>query len=196
MAALACSAQESQPSAEHTAANPDIIKATLVTSKGDIHLLLNAKEAPITVANFVNLAQRGFYNNLNFHRVISDFMIQGGCPEGTGSGGPGYKFNQEISPKLRHDGAGVLAMANAGPNTNGSQFYITHKATDWLDGGYNIFGRVQGPKDQQVVNSIVVGDKITTIKIEDDATALKAAHAEQLEKWNAALDRKYPGKFK
>lgn len=116
------------------------ITATLHTNRGPIHLCLHDDKAPLTVANFVNLAQHGFYDGLDFHRVIPDFMIQGGCPEGSGRGGPGYRFEDEFDAELRHDKPGVLSMANAGPGTNGSQFFITHGATPWLDGKHSVFG--------------------------------------------------------
>ena len=115
--------------------------ATFDTDRGPIRVELFADKAPLTVANFVNLAKRGFYDNLNFHRVIPDFMIQGGCPEGSGRGGPGYRFEDETNNGVKHD-RGVLSMANAGPNTNGSQFFITHIKTDWLDGKHTVFGKV------------------------------------------------------
>ena len=118
--------------------------ATFQTSKGDIRVNLMEDVAPLTVANFVNLVQRGYYDGLTFHRVIPDFMIQGGCPLGTGTGGPGYKFKDECSPKAKHDAPGKLSMANAGPGTNGSQFFITHVPTPWLDGKHTVFGAVQG----------------------------------------------------
>lgn len=116
--------------------------ATIKTDLGDISIQLHADKAPQTVNNFVFLAKDGFYNGLIFHRVIADFMAQGGDPTGTGSGGPGYKFKDEFHPELRHDGPGVLSMANAGPNTNGSQFFITHIATPWLDDRHSVFGKV------------------------------------------------------
>jgi len=116
--------------------------ARLKTGKGDIIVELFADKAPRTVNNFVFLSREGFYNNTTFHRVIKDFMIQGGDPTGTGRGGPGYRFQDEFHPDLKHDGPGVLSMANAGPNTNGSQFFITHVATPWLDGKHSVFGRV------------------------------------------------------
>ena len=128
--------------------------AVMETNKGTIRLDLYPDKTPVTVANFVNLAQRGYYDGLNFHRVIADFMIQGGCPEGTGTGGPGYKFDDEFHPDLRHDGPGVLSMANAGPNTNGSQFFITHVACPHLDGRHSVFGKVL--EGQDVVDSIDV----------------------------------------
>ena len=116
--------------------------ATLKTDLGDIVVHLYADKAPHTVNNFVFLAREGFYNGVTFHRVINDFMSQGGDPTGTGTGGPGYRFADEFHPELRHDGPGVLSMANAGPNTNGSQFFITHAATPWLDGKHAVFGKV------------------------------------------------------
>ncbi|HMA24848.1 MAG: peptidylprolyl isomerase [Gemmatimonas sp.] len=163
--------------------------ATFQTSKGDIHVDLMEDVAPLTVANFVNLAQRGYYDGLTFHRVIPDFMIQGGCPLGTGTGGPGYKFKDEFSPKVRHDAPGKLSMANAGPGTNGSQFFITHVPTPWLDGKHTVFGQVQGAADQAVVDKIVKGDTIKTITIEGDTTKLLEKSADQLAKWNQILDK-------
>ncbi len=166
------------------------MKAIIKTNKGDISLKLFADQAPVTVANFVNLANRGFYNGLKFHRVISDFMIQGGCPFGTGTGGPGYKFQDEFVKELKHDKPGVLSMANAGPNTNGSQFFITHVATPWLNGKHTVFGEVASAKDQEVVNSIQQNDSIESIVIEGDTTELFAKTKDHLDKWNQALDRK------
>lgn len=139
--------------------------ATISTAKGDIVLELYDDKAPKTVANFEKLASEGFYNGLKFHRVIEDFMIQTGCPQGTGTGGPGYTFKDEFHPDLKHDGPGVLSMANAGPNTNGSQFFITHVATPWLDGKHSVFGRViQG---QEVVDAIEQGDKMQSVTVKD-----------------------------
>ena len=160
--------------------------AVIQTSKGTINVDLYPEQTPMTVANFVNLAQRGYYNGLNFHRVISDFMIQGGCPMGTGTGGPGYKFGDEFDPALRHDAPGKLSMANAGPGTNGSQFFITHVPTPWLDDAHTIFGAVQGDGDQDVVNAIAQGDAIESITIEGDASDLLAS-VSQVEEWNAVL---------
>lgn len=116
--------------------------ATLSTDKGDIVLELFADKVPVTVNNFVFLARQGFYDNTIFHRVITNFMAQGGDPTGTGSGGPGYRFKDEFNPSLRHDKPGILSMANAGPNTNGSQFFITHVPTPWLDNKHSVFGEV------------------------------------------------------
>ncbi len=119
--------------------------ATFDTDHGPIRIQLEPEKAPLTVANFANLAKRGFYDGLNFHRVLADFMVQGGCPQGTGTGGPGYRFEDETKNGLSHE-RGVLSMANAGPGTNGSQFFITHVATPWLDGKHTVFGEVVGPE--------------------------------------------------
>lgn len=162
--------------------------ATFTTSRGPIRIKLHADKAPLTVANFVNLVQRGFYNGLSFHRVIPDFMIQGGCPKGSGTGGPGYRFEDECRADLRHDKPGVLSMANAGPGTNGSQFFITHVATPWLDGKHTVFGEVVGAGDQQVVDAVRGGDKIESVTIEGDAAALLAAQSGRVTEWNKALD--------
>ena len=139
------------------------MQATIHTNKGDIRLNLFADKTPLTVANFVNLAQRGFYDGLTFHRVIPDFMIQGGCPEGSGRGGPGYRFQDETRPDLKHDKPGILSMANAGPGTNGSQFFITHGPTPHLDGKHSVFGEVI--EGQNVVDTIKQGDKINKLTI-------------------------------
>lgn len=168
------------------------VTATMKTTKGDIHLKLYADEAPRTVANFVNLSERGFYNGLSFHRVIPDFMIQGGDPLGNGTGGPGYQFQDEFSPNLKHSGPGILSMANAGPGTNGSQFFITHLATPWLDGKHTVFGSVTSGQD--VVNKIVQGDKILSITIDGDAKAVLDKEAAKVQEWNQKLDAKYPKK--
>lgn len=170
-------------------ANVESIRATMKTNKGDIHLILYADKTPMTVANFVNLCQRGFYDGIKFHRVINNFMVQGGCPLGTGTGGPGYRFGDEFDPALRHDEPGVLSMANAGPGTNGSQFFITHIETPWLDNKHSVFGRVEGPDDQDVVNAIVQGDVIQSIELEGDTEALLAATAKYIAQWNKALDK-------
>jgi len=144
------------------------MKATIKTTRGDINLDLFQDKAKLTVANFVNLSQKRFYNNLTFHRVIEDFMIQGGCPIGTGTGDPGYKFKDEFHQDLKHDQPGMLSMANSGPNSNGSQFFITHVATPWLDKKHSIFGRVSSSDSQEVVDSIRQGDVIEGIEIDDD----------------------------
>jgi peptidyl-prolyl cis-trans isomerase B (cyclophilin B) len=141
--------------------------AKIETSKGTIVIKLHNDKVPNTCQNFETLAEKGFYDGLTFHRVIPDFMIQGGCPKGDGSGGPGYRFDDEFHADLKHDGPGVLSMANAGPNTNGSQFFITHKATPWLDGKHSVFGHVVDMKSQDVVNKIERGDTIKSITIVD-----------------------------
>ena len=149
-------------------------RATFKTEKGDITVELYADRAPLTVENFVNLARAGFYDGTTFHRVINGFMAQGGDPTGTGTGGPGYQFGDEFHPSLRHDGAGVLSMANAGPGTNGSQFFITHGPTPHLDDRHSVFGKVTAGMD--VVNSLrerdpqrdrQPGDRIETIEIRE-----------------------------
>ena len=141
--------------------------ATLVTRRGTIRIKLHDDKAPKTVANFAKLAGEGFYDGLKFHRVIPNFMIQGGCPRGTGTGGPGYTFADEFHPELKHDGPGVLSMANSGPNTNGSQFFITHVATPWLDGKHSVFGRVI--EGQDVVNAIRANDVMDKVTVTDEA---------------------------
>jgi peptidyl-prolyl cis-trans isomerase B (cyclophilin B) len=139
--------------------------ATLSTSQGDIVVDLFAKDAPNTVNNFVFLARDGFYDDTTFHRVISDFMVQGGDPTGTGRGGPGYRFPDEFKGNPHRHQVGSLSMANAGPNTNGSQFFITHVATDWLDGKHTVFGQVRS--GQNVVNAVKQGDTLKKVTIEE-----------------------------
>lgn len=161
--------------------------AVMETNKGTIRLDLYPEETPLTVANFVNLVQHGFYDGLSFHRVIDDFMVQGGCPHGTGTGGPGYRFADEFVSSLRHDAPGKFSMANSGPGTNGSQFFITHVPTPWLDDAHTIFGAVQGDDDQAVVNAIGQGDNIVSVSIEGDSADLLAS-VEQVSEWNESLE--------
>lgn len=168
------------------------LKAIIDTTKGQIRVNLFAGKTPLTVANFVNLSRRGFYNGLKFHRVINDFMIQGGCPNGDGRGGPGYRFKDEFAPELRHDKPGILSMANAGPGTNGSQFFITHLATPWLDRKHTVFGEVVSREDQDVVDSITQGDKIEKITIEGDVSKLMKTVEDEVKKWNSILDQNFP----
>ncbi len=160
------------------------LTATFDTARGPIKIELYPDKATLTVANFVNLVQRGFYDDLTFHRVIPDFMIQGGCPEGSGRGGPGYRFEDETNNGVRHE-RGVLSMANSGPNTNGSQFFITHVATPWLDGKHTVFGKVVEGLD--VVDAVAGGDEIKSVKIEGDTSAVLAKHADRVTDWNRHL---------
>ena len=165
------------------------MQATITTSKGDIRLSLFAEKTPLTVANFVNLARRSYFDGLNFHRVIGDFMIQGGCPLGTGTGSPGYRFEDEFDTTLRHDQPGRLSMANSGPGTNGSQFFITHVATPHLDDKHSIFGEVVDANDQDIVNAVAQGDVIESIAIDGDVESLFEQVSDRLSEWNAQLDR-------
>jgi len=167
----------------------DGLYAALQTNKGLIRLRLEFEKTPMTAANFVGLAEgtvenavrpgEPYYDGLAFHRVIDNFMIQGGCPDGTGAGGPGYTFPDEFDESLVHDAPGVLSMANAGPGTNGSQFFITHVETPWLDGKHSVFGRVVGTRDQRVVNEIEQGDMIEEVKILRIGPAAEAFKADQ-----------------
>ena len=140
--------------------------ATLSTDKGDIVMELFADKTPSTVNNFVFLAREGFYDGTIFHRVIADFMAQGGDPTGTGTGGPGYKFGDEFHPSLKHSKPGIFSMANAGPGTNGSQFFITHVVADWLDGKHTVFGRVVSGQD--VVNAVKQGDALSKVTVAEE----------------------------
>ncbi len=163
------------------------IFATIQTDKGDIRIELHADKTPLTVANFVNLAERGYYDGLTFHRVIPNFMIQGGDPTGSGSGGPGYRFEDEFDKTLGHKGPGVLSMANAGAGTNGSQFFITHAAQPHLNGKHTVFGLVVSGQD--VVDRIAGGDKMIKVVIEGDTTALKEQMKDRIAEWNKVLDK-------
>ena len=163
-----------------------MLKAILKTNKGNINLELYHEKAPLTVANFVNLSNRSYYDGLIFHRVIPDFMIQGGCPQGIGTGGPGYQFKDEFNSSLRHDSAGILSMANSGPGTNGSQFFITHNETTWLDNNHTVFGSVINDADQAVVDSIEQNDIIESILIEGDFSLTPEIQS-QIDEWNDVL---------
>ncbi len=161
------------------------IRILLKTSKGDLKITLFAPKAPVTVANFINLAQRGYYDGIKFHRVIPEFMVQGGDPTGTGGGGPGYTFEDEFDKALTHDRPGILSMANRGPRTNGSQFFITHVPTPWLDGKHTVFGEVT--EGQDVVNAIKQGDTITKIEVVDSPAELFTAQGERIAAWERDL---------
>src|SRR5574344_1038503 len=153
----ACGQEKEQPVKAEPAT------AVFQTNMGDFEVKLATDYAPKTSENFIKLAKQGFYDGLTFHRVIDNFMIQGGCPKGDGTGGPGYRFPDEFDSSLKHTGPGILSMANAGPGTNGSQFFITHVPTPWLDGKHSVFGHVV--EGQDVVNKIKQGDKIDKVEI-------------------------------
>ena len=164
------------------------LQAVIETSRGTIRAELNAQAAPTTVANFVNLALRGFYDGLGFHRWERNFMIQGGDPEGSGRGGPGYRFRGEIL--LKHNRPGILSMANSGPGTDGSQFFITHLATPHLDGLHSVFGRVTD--GMQVVNALRAGDEIVRIDIVGDVAPVLRRRSDRVAEWNRELDENFP----
>lgn len=161
------------------------IRIIIHTTRGDIEGTLFASKVPMTAANFLNLAQRGYYNGVKFHRVIKDFMIQGGDPTGTGTGGPGYQFADEIHPDLKHSKPGLFSMANAGPRTNGSQFFITHVPTPHLNGKHAVFGEVT--VGQAVVDAIAQGDEMKSIEILDSTDELFADQKQQIDGWNLKL---------
>ena len=165
------------------------MKAIIKTNKGEINLNLFSEAAPVTVLNFINLANRGYYNNTIFHRVIEDFMAQGGDPTGTGMGGPGYSFGDEVYNGYLFYKPGYLAMANAGPNTNGSQFFITTVITEWLNNNHTIFGEVVSESDLEIVKSLKNNDKIEKIEIFDLDKEFLDKHKDILEKFNSVLDK-------
>jgi peptidyl-prolyl cis-trans isomerase B (cyclophilin B) len=174
------------------------IRIVIHTAKGDIEATLFPSKAPVTAANFLNLAARKFYDGLTFHRVVPRFVIQGGDPAGSGSGGPGYRFENEVHPSLSHVNVGALAMANAGPDTNGSQFYVTTESlpkehVKMLDGSYSIFGQVT--KGVDVSTKIAQGDKIQSIDILDSTDELFAEQKARLKEWNKTLDQKFGKKL-
>ena len=164
------------------------IRVILKTSRGNIEATLFASKVPMTVANFLNLAKTGYYDGVTFHRVIKAFMIQGGDPTGTGTGGPGYRFDDEFEPSLRHDKAGVFSMANAGPRTNGSQFFITHVPCPHLDKKHSVFGHVTS--GQMVVDTVKQGDAIEGIEILDPVDELFSAQKKNIDSWNAQLKKR------
>jgi len=162
----------------------DDIRIRMKTDKGEIAITIFASQVPTTAASFLNLAQSGYYDGILFHRVIANFMVQGGDPTGTGTGGPGYKFEDEFQPHLKHDKPGILSMANAGSGTNGSQFFITHGPTPHLDHKHSVFGEVT--EGQNVVDTIAQGDKILGIEILDPTDTLFAEKADRIADWNQA----------
>ena len=162
------------------------IKILMKTDKGDIAITVFSSMVPVTAANFLHLAKRGYYDGISFHRVIANFMIQGGCPSGSGTGGPGYRFEDECTPELRHDAPGKLSMANAGPGTNGSQFFITHVETPWLDGKHTVFGSVVSAEDQAVVNAIAGQDDLISVTIIGGDELLEQ-QSDRVAEWNARL---------
>jgi peptidyl-prolyl cis-trans isomerase B (cyclophilin B) len=168
--------------------DPNELYAVIKTSAGTMEFLLYRQVAPLTVSNFVNLATRGYYDGLSFHRVVADFMAQGGDPSGDGSGGPGYRFEDEIA--LRFNQEGILAMANSGPDSNGSQFFITHQATPHLNGLHTVFGLIQSGKE--VIRKLRVGDVIESITIEGNARAFLQRRADRIYQWNQILDQRFP----
>lgn len=164
------------------------LTATIVTNKGTIVAELNERAAPTTVANFINLAERGFYDGLTFHRWERNFMVQGGDPLGDGTGGPGYRFSGETI--LRHNQPGILSMANSGPGTDGSQFFLTHLATAHLNGKHSVFGKVT--RGLEVVHALRRKDVIESIRVDGDTSQLFERKARQLAEWNAVLDAEFP----
>ncbi|MDT8397681.1 MAG: peptidylprolyl isomerase [Pseudomonadales bacterium] len=179
-AAVAAQAQEEKDPAE--------LYARIDTNRGVMEFLLYKNVAPVTVSSFVNLATRGFYDGLTFHRVIPDFMAQGGDPEGTGRGGPGYQFQDEIALRLNQEG--ILAMANSGPDSNGSQFFITHQATPHLNGLHTVFGKVISGRE--IIREIRIGDVINSIVIEGNAQGFLQKNQDQVYEWNQILDTNFP----
>ena len=171
------------------------MKVKIITAKGDININLLPDKSPVTVANFVNLAKKGYYDGLKFHRVIDNFMAQGGDPTGTGAGGPGYQFEDEVNNGLNFSKPGKLAMANAGPGTNGSQFFITTVPTEWLNGNHTIFGEVVSDADLAVVKKLSNGDVMTKVVVEGDVDAFLKTQKTRVDSWNKTLKQNFPNKF-
>ena len=168
------------------------IKATIVTTQGDINFYLYPEAAPVTVANFINLSKRGFYDDLKFHRVVDNFMAQGGDPLETGLGGPGYQIEDEFVEWLDFYQTGILAMANAGPNTGGSQFFMTMYAADWLNHKHTVFGEIVSDADLNIIRKLEVGDRIKEIRLEGDIDFFLALEKDRVDSWNETLDRNFP----
>ena len=171
------------------------MKVKIITAKGDVNINLLPDKSPVTVANFVNLAKKGYYDGLKFHRVIDNFMAQGGDPTGTGMGGPGYRFEDEVNNGLNFSKAGKLAMANAGSGTNGSQFFITTVPTEWLNGNHTIFGEVVSDADLAVVKKLSNGDVMTKVVVEGDVDAFLKTQKTRVDSWNKTLKQNFPNKF-
>lgn len=171
------------------------MKVKIITAKGDVNINLLPDKSPVTVANFVNLVKKGYYDGLKFHRVIDNFMAQGGDPTGTGAGGPGYRFEDEVNNGLNFSKAGKLAMANAGPGTNGSQFFITTVPTEWLNGNHTIFGEVASEADLDVVKKLSNGDVMTKVVVEGDVDAFLKTQKNRVDSWNKTLKQNFPNKF-
>ena len=171
------------------------MKVKIMTDKGDININLLPEKSPVTVANFVNLAKKGYYDGLKFHRVIDNFMAQGGDPTGTGAGGPGYQFEDEVNNGLNFSKAGKLAMANAGPGTNGSQFFITTVPTEWLNGNHTIFGEVVSDDDLKVVKKLSNGDVMKKVVVEGDVDTFLKTQKNRVDSWNKTLKQNFPNKF-
>ena len=171
------------------------MKVRIITAKGDVNINLLPDKSPVTVANFVNLVKKGYYDGLKFHRVIDNFMAQGGDPTGTGAGGPGYRFEDEVNNGLNFSKAGKLAMANAGPGTNGSQFFITTVPTEWLNGNHTIFGEVVSEADLDVVKKLSNGDVMTKVVVEGDIDAFLKTQKNRVDSWNKTLKQNFPNKF-
>ena len=171
------------------------MKVKIITAKGDVNINLLPDKSPVTVANFVNLAKKGYYDGLKFHRVIDNFMAKGGDPTGTGAGGPGYRFEDEVNNGLNFSKAGKLAMANAGPGTNGSQFFITTVPTEWLNGNHTIFGEVVSDADLAVVKKLSNGDVMTKVVVEGDVDAFLKTQKNRIDSWNKTLKQNFPNKF-
>ncbi|MFC2738101.1 MAG: peptidylprolyl isomerase [Leptotrichia wadei] len=171
------------------------MKVKIMTDKGDININLLPEKSPVTVANFVNLAKKGYYDGLKFHRVIDNFMAQGGDPTGTGAGGPGYQFEDEVDNGLNFSKSGKLAMANAGPGTNGSQFFITTVPTEWLNGNHTIFGEVVSDDDLKVVKKLSNGDVMKKVVVEGDVDAFLKTQKNRVDSWNKILKQNFPNKF-
>lgn len=171
------------------------MKVKIMTEKGDININLLPEKSPVTVANFVNLAKKRYYDGLKFHRVIDNFMAQGGDPAGTGAGGPGYQFEDEVNNGLNFSKAGKLAMANAGPGTNGSQFFITTVPTEWLNGNHTIFGEVVSDDDLKVVKKLSNGDVMKKVVVEGDVDAFLKTQKNRVDSWNKTLKQNFPNKF-